>query len=1255
MPSNPASNSSPSAAPAPTKRLSWQAFLNSRALPTAVLSLTLVLTWWVWRESTLSAEKVTRLNFRELIDGVQHRINDRISDCASVLLGGVGLFSVHGEVTREDWRHYFEQLRPTETLAGVQGVGFSLRIPASELATHTARIRAEGFPEYSVRPEFSREEYHSIILIEPFRERNLRAFGYDMATEKTRRQAMDQACDEGQPTLSGPVTLVQEIPGQNIQQGFLLYAPVYARGAPVNTVAARRKALRGFVYSPFRAGDFVDQSFFLEPTGLALEIFAGSDAETRRQLYDSRASPRSPPTPPGFVPAYTETVQLRLLGRPWTLVFTSLPQFEAAQNRSKAPLVLALGLACSFLVSGFVFALNHQSRARARLEQISDDLTRAHSELERRVTERTAEIARLSARFQGLLTVASDGIHVVDESGRLHDCSESFRRMLGYTAAETTDLVVADWDAQLPRTELGPLISRIIGEPSVFETLHRRKDGTVFPVEINARGITLDGRRYLYASSRDISVRRQLEVARQEALDRLQKIASRLPGVVYQFRLRPDGTSCFPFASDTIREIYGVTPAEVRDDASKVFAAIHPDDHAGIVDSIRKSARELTTWSQEYRVKLPGHTEQWLLGNSVPEREPDGSILWHGFITDITERKGADARARATEQSYRDQFTRNSAVMLLVNPLNGRIVDANPAALRFYGYSHDVMISKVITEINVMDAEEIRRAMASVSPDSGSQFHFLHRLADGSLRHVAVSSSRIQRGPEELLHSIIFDITERVRAEAALQETQQQLAWAMDQAHLAYWEFSLQDRLFTFNDQLYSLYGTSVESEGGYAMSIEDYVQAFLFPDEQPLLFDQVRQAALSGFPESRLEHRIRRRDGEIRHITVRLEAVRDEQGRPRRIRGASQDITERRRSEEALRQSEASFRSLVSAMAEGLVLQRADGAIVDCNQQAEKILGLTRDQLRGRSSLGPDWLLLREDGTSFTDSEHPAMITLRTGQRCTNVAMGLRQSGDTLRWINVNTEPLLHAGETRPHAVVITFTDISEKIYENRKLQELLSQTERDARLKADLLREVNHRVTNNLTSVLGLLAFEAHSAASENSPAVTEVLKRLSERLRSLLEVHRMIAQAGWVPVQVDRLAARVIRGALAAAAWPQAPIVTIAPSPLLVSPRQASSLALLFSELTTNTVKYAGQADRPVEIHVTSEHAADGGAVLTYCDNGPGYPPDVLAQRRSHIGLRLIREIVATTLRGTVEFTNSPGAHASIRLRAEEETRT
>ena len=118
-----------------------------------------------------------------------------------------------------------------------------------------------------------------------------------------------------------------------------------------------------------------------------------------------------------------------------------------------------------------------------------------------------------------------------------------------------------------------------------------------------------------------------------------------------------------------------------------------------------------------------------------------------------------------SEQAYRDQFARNSAVMLLVDPHDGSIIDANATAVSFYGYSRERLLAMHVTDINTLPTAEIRQAYSSIRQEQGKRFLFQHRLADGSTREVEVSASRIQFGARDVLHSIIYDVTERKRAE----------------------------------------------------------------------------------------------------------------------------------------------------------------------------------------------------------------------------------------------------------------------------------------------------------------------------------------------------------------------------------------------------------------------------------------------------------------------------------------------------------
>lgn len=131
------------------------------------------------------------------------------------------------------------------------------------------------------------------------------------------------------------------------------------------------------------------------------------------------------------------------------------------------------------------------------------------------------------------------------------------------------------------------------------------------------------------------------EKTREEVLKHFEKIFARLPGMAYQYYLRADGSSYFPYVSAGIADIYRLNPDQVRQDATPVFAALHPDDYDGFVASIQQSAQDFTPWRHGYRIKFDDGTVRKLYGDAVPDpqRDADGGLFWHGFITDITEQK----------------------------------------------------------------------------------------------------------------------------------------------------------------------------------------------------------------------------------------------------------------------------------------------------------------------------------------------------------------------------------------------------------------------------------------------------------------------------------------------------------------------------------------------------------------------------------------------------------------------------------------
>ncbi len=171
--------------------------------------------------------------------------------------------------------------------------------------------------------------------------------------------------------------------------------------------------------------------------------------------------------------------------------------------------------------------------------------------------------------------------------------------------------------------------------------------------------------------AKEVVERQKAEQASQDALNRLQKIASQIPGMVFKFQLFPDGSCCIPYANEAIRTIYRVSLKEVSEDATPLLAALHPDDLDNFKTSIRVSARDLTPWSQEYRLQFNDAPECWLLGNALPQQEADGSVLWHGFITDITLRKAAEEEIK--QLAFYDPLTQLPNRRLLLERLEHSI------------------------------------------------------------------------------------------------------------------------------------------------------------------------------------------------------------------------------------------------------------------------------------------------------------------------------------------------------------------------------------------------------------------------------------------------------------------------------------------------------------------------------------------------------------------------------------------------------
>jgi PAS domain S-box-containing protein len=148
-------------------------------------------------------------------------------------------------------------------------------------------------------------------------------------------------------------------------------------------------------------------------------------------------------------------------------------------------------------------------------------------------------------------------------------------------------------------------------------------------------------------------------------------------------------------------------------------------------------------------------------------------------------------------------------------------------------------------------------------------------------------------------------------------------------------------------------------------------------------------------------------------------------------------DITERKRAENMLRESEEKYHSLITSISEGIVMQNRIGEIIASNPSAERVLGLTREQMTGQIIIDTSWYTIHADGSPFPGEDYPALVTLQTGESLRNVVIGIRNPNGELTWVNANSEPLFHPNDSLPYAVVTSFTDITERKQIEAALQE--------------------------------------------------------------------------------------------------------------------------------------------------------------------------------------------------------------------------
>ncbi len=532
-------------------------------------------------------------------------------------------------------------------------------------------------------------------------------------------------------------------------------------------------------------------------------------------------------------------------------------------------------------------------------------------------------VDRANALALAVVNGTTDAVFVKDCSGRYLMFNEAASKFVGKSIEE---VIGRDDDFLFDSTSAAKLKlrDRQIMESGMSETAEevlsaanstRVYSATKAPYR-DASGTVIG----LIGISRDITERIDAERQSRMERDRLTSIVDAVPLVICSFLSRPDGTITMPFSSSRIESIYGISGEELSKDASRIFSRIHPGDVARVVETIESSAQTLTAWECEYRVCRPGLEAIWVEGRSAPTRLEDGSILWHGYIADISDRKRHHQALHATQHRLEHAQLIAKMGSWTWDPLTN-CVWWSDAIYKLYGLDSTTTtpsFQHILDRLDPADRQiAINRVDAMLNGADEFSNEFFANRADGRKIWILSVARATRDSDGRLLQVDGFDQDissrkqieeDRKQIEGELRVSEERLRLALKHAGGGVWDWELRTDRAWWSPEMYALWGTDPSETIKLANSLE------IIHEGDRELVRIASQEAIDTKGDYHAEFRIRHPTRGERWIASRGKTICSSDGSIRLI-GISQDVTDRMNTEQALRESELRFRNLVTTL----------------------------------------------------------------------------------------------------------------------------------------------------------------------------------------------------------------------------------------------------------------------------------------------------------------------------------------------------
>jgi PAS domain S-box-containing protein len=837
--------------------------------------------------------------------------------------------------------------------------------------------------------------------------------------------------------------------------------------------------------------------------------------------------------------------------------------------------------------------------------------------------------------------------------------NEEFTRTFGYTLEEVP--TVAAW---AEKAYQDPAYRREVfrqWDQTVFRAIETKGSVESMEFEVTCkdstkrniifRAVALDDS--LLISMTDVTERKTAEKALRSLREQLERTALELteniPVGTYTMVQPPDGgMAYFLFMSTRFLELTGLEREEAQENPMNAFACVHPDDHEKWVRKNAYVFEHKLPFKEECRIVVQGET-RWIVAESSPRDLPDGSVVWEGVLTDITDRKLAEQKVAASEARLR-KILDNIPVPVAINDAtkDGHITFLNEAFTRTFGYTPEDLPNVGAWARHAYPDETYRAAtfktwdaaVAEAARTNGTvaPMEFRVHAKDGSLREVLINAVAL----ENMLLVGFVDITARKKAEEEVAAAHRDMQLTASAARLGFWELDVDTGLDHWDEEMARINGIRLADFDGHW-------EKFIHPDDYDEVMRETRHM-LEADNIFGMEYRLRCPNGEVRHVRERGIVTRDDQGRALRVNGVLQDISEEKEAAEQLKQTTQSMQLAAAAAGIGFWSRDLASHIEQWDDQMLAIYGVRREDFGGRWELfvHPDDLEKVQESTEQAllrgvpgRYEYRIIRPDGTERHLRGMSVAIRDTrGGLVREIGVNF-------------------DITEEKEANAREKQLEAQHRRDleTKLKTSLTASVvAHEINQPLSAILlqskmalqqGENASEALHMIVEEAGRVVVTIDKMKTLLRSVQTEQRGIDLA-----QVVQSALLYNKGLLARHHITLRTIGLDQPHQITGDDAQ---LQLAITNLLRNAVEAVNESS-PLRREILVELVAgDNWVEFVIGDTGRGWtgtekittPLTTTKIGGTGIGLYVVRTTMENH-RGSIHFGRSPLGGAEVRLR-------